>query len=382
MVEVSVIIPVYNVEKYLKECLDSVVNQTFEDIEIICVNDGSSDSSLSILEQYACQDDRIIIFSQENKGLGASRNVGLNIAKGKYVLFVDSDDYLELNALKELYDISEEKSLDVLIFKLINFYDETKESFCETYHEMPYFNNHVKDICFNYEDISDFVIDVDVTAYTKFFKKDFISDFRFNEHLIFEDNLFTMQYIFKAKRMYFYDSHLYHRRIRENSIITNKSKNYADVIPIFNLIIEKIKEYGIYDEFKEELFRRKIQAIFFRFNLIAAEFKEYFFTKIKEDFFEKQQEYENEINFEAVDLKFKLLFYCVLESDSYNQFELKVEKYELKNKLAYLQNQSLILEKKVHKLSHKNKKLTKKYNKLNSELKKSNNSKLAKLFNK
>ena len=81
-------------------------------------------------------------------------------------------------------------------------------------------------------------------------------------------------------------------------------------------------------------------------------------------------------------MKFKLLFYCVLESDSYNQFELKVEKYELKNKLAYLQNQSLILEKKVHKLYHKNKKLTKKYNKLNCELKNSNNSKLAKLFNK
>lgn len=108
MVKVSVVIPVYNTE-YLRKALDSIVNQTLKDIEIICVNDGSTDGSLGILEEYKDKDSRIKIFSQENQGQGAARNYGLNEVSGKYTYFMDSDDILELNALKELYDICEEK---------------------------------------------------------------------------------------------------------------------------------------------------------------------------------------------------------------------------------------------------------------------------------
>ena len=104
MVKVSVIIPVYNVEQYLKECLDSVINQTLKDIEIICINDGSTDGSLKILEKYESLDDRIVVFSQENSGLSATRNKGMQLSSGEYVYFMDSDDYLELNALEELYN--------------------------------------------------------------------------------------------------------------------------------------------------------------------------------------------------------------------------------------------------------------------------------------
>ena len=101
---VSVIVPVYNVEKYLKQCLDSLINQTLEDIEIICVNDGSTDSSLNILEEYQNKDNRIKIISQENKGVSAARNLGLKNAKGEYLLFIYADDWVELNALEELFN--------------------------------------------------------------------------------------------------------------------------------------------------------------------------------------------------------------------------------------------------------------------------------------
>ena len=94
MPKISVIIPVYNVEKYLRECLDSLLNQTFKDIEIICVNDGSTDGSLNILNEYASKDSRFIIINQNNQGLSAARNNGLNVAKGDYVAFLDSDDYI------------------------------------------------------------------------------------------------------------------------------------------------------------------------------------------------------------------------------------------------------------------------------------------------
>ena len=95
--EVSVIIPIYNTEQYLAECLDSVVNQTLSDIEIICVDDGSPDRSIDILMEYAAKDDRIQIIRQENKGLPAARNAGLRVASGDYVYFVDSDDMLRMN---------------------------------------------------------------------------------------------------------------------------------------------------------------------------------------------------------------------------------------------------------------------------------------------
>ena len=112
---VSVLIPVYNVEKYLKKCLDSVVNQTLTDIEIICVNDGSTDGSLKILEEYRSIDSRIKIINKANGGLPSARNAGLNAAKGRYVGFVDSDDYIEPNMFEKLVDVAEHEESEVVI---------------------------------------------------------------------------------------------------------------------------------------------------------------------------------------------------------------------------------------------------------------------------
>ena len=100
MINVSIVIPVYNVEKYLKQCLESVVNQTLDKIEVICINDGSTDNSLNILKEYEKKYNNIIIIDQENKGPGFARNIGMKRASGKYIYFLDSDDYIELNAME------------------------------------------------------------------------------------------------------------------------------------------------------------------------------------------------------------------------------------------------------------------------------------------
>ena len=110
MAKISVIVPCYNVEKYLEECLDSIVNQTFTDIEIICINDGSTDSTNRILDIYSNNDSRIKIITQTNKGLSASRNIGIENSNGEYILFIDSDDYLELTAFEEIYNIAKKNS--------------------------------------------------------------------------------------------------------------------------------------------------------------------------------------------------------------------------------------------------------------------------------
>lgn len=124
---ISVIVPVYNTEKYLAATLDSILNQTLSSIEIICVNDGSVDNSLAILNEYAAKDPRLVIIDQENKGAGAARNAGLDKATGEYCLFVDSDDFVEANALETVYRTVKTNEADVVIFGLNAFNEDTGE---------------------------------------------------------------------------------------------------------------------------------------------------------------------------------------------------------------------------------------------------------------
>ena len=131
MVKVSVVLPVYNVENYLRDCLDSIVNQTLKDIEIICINDGSPDNSLEILREYEAKDNRITVIDQENGGHAVATNRGLKLATGECLFSMDSDDILELNALELSYNKLKEKDVDFVMFKAIN-YDDTNDVYYES----------------------------------------------------------------------------------------------------------------------------------------------------------------------------------------------------------------------------------------------------------
>ena len=122
--KLSVIIPVYNVEKYLSRCLDSIVNQTFKDMEIICVNDGSTDGSLKIMKKYAQKDDRIIIINHENMGLSETRNNALKKAKGEFVGFIDSDDWVDLDFFEVLLNLAEKEDSDIVMAGMKNVVGE------------------------------------------------------------------------------------------------------------------------------------------------------------------------------------------------------------------------------------------------------------------
>ena len=112
---ISILVPVYNVSKYLRQCLDSLVNQTIKDIEIICVDDGSTDSSHEILEEYAAADSRIVIVTKANGGLPSARNAGLDVAKGKYVGFVDGDDYVDTDMYRKMYNAAVANDADIVV---------------------------------------------------------------------------------------------------------------------------------------------------------------------------------------------------------------------------------------------------------------------------
>lgn len=122
MTKVSIIVPVYNVEKYLKRCLDSLVNQTLKDIEIICVNDGSTDGSLAILNEYVRNDDRIVVINQENSGQSVARNRGIDVAKGEYIGFVDSDDWVCEDYFERLHNSAIQNNAEIAVGGIIRLH--------------------------------------------------------------------------------------------------------------------------------------------------------------------------------------------------------------------------------------------------------------------
>ena len=354
MVEISVVIPVYNVEEYLGECLDSITNQTFEDIEIICINNGSTDNSLKVLREYEKIDSRIKVISHETRGLSRARNTGVKMARGKYIYFIDSDDYLELYGLEKIHNIAVEKNLDLLMFKLVNFDKRTGyEDY--NYSDMPFLLDLDKDV-FNYRDFKENILNVDVSTCTKLFKRELIKDKRFAEEYIFEDNLFNIDYLFDAKRIYFLDECLYHRRIRNNSITTRASKDYVDIIEIFNRIYKKFKENGIYPEFKEKLFMRRVDAVYYRFTLIKDEYKEYYFEKMKQSFFELKEEYENNFDLDIIEDYHKNLFTAVLESETPQEFVKRFRLNQLKTKRNKFEKKNKKLKKELKKIKRENEK--------------------------
>ncbi|WP_405304075.1 glycosyltransferase family 2 protein [Methanobrevibacter sp.] len=324
MTKVSVIIPVYNTEDYLEECLDSIINQTLTDMEIICIDDGSSDNSLEILKEYEKNDSRINIITQENNGLAFTRNVGLKSAKGEYVYFMDSDDILEIEALEELYGLCQKDDLDMVIFKMINFDDETRTLYTRDYYEMDSLKETVHDNVFNYDDITEEIVKIAVSSPGKFFKRSLISDMEFPEGLIFEDNPFFVEAMFKADKVLFHDKHLYKRRVRNESITTSNDLKFSDTLKISDMIIELAKEYGHYDELKDAILNRKIDITFYRFSSVGDIYKKEFFEMIKEDF----SLIKDDVETSNISHDSRYIFDMAMECEDGEEFEVKVKYYK------------------------------------------------------
>lgn len=330
MAKVSIIIPIFNVERYINECIDSVINQTLTDIEIICIDDGSTDNSLNLVKEYS--DSRIKIISQENKGLAASRNVGIEHANGEYITFLDSDDYLRLDALEKLYAVCQENSLDIAITKIINFYDDNREEYSDDYFDMKFLKDACGDNVFSYRDVYDSVLNISVTGPAKLFRRDFIKDIKYHENLIFEDNPFFVEAIFKAERVYFYDEYMYWRRIRKNSITQSNFSNFPDLIEIYNIIYDLLKDLEVYEDFKDKIFKKKFTNIYTRFVEVTDEYKPDFFEKIQEDFPKSLMDLEKDEDFGKFNPRAKFILYTGINSKTYQEFESAVKEYDLKKK--------------------------------------------------
>ena len=231
MKKVSVIVPVYNVEKYLKKCLDSLVNQTLRDIEIIIVNDGSLDNSQNIIDEYVKKYPELIkSFIKENGGQGSARNLGLDYATGDYISFVDSDDWLDLNALEEMYNLAKETKSDVVICDMIDHYEDgTSKTFnCTKYNS---------------------VYEVTPSACNKIFKRSIIGDIRFLNGEWYEDFNFTTKILMLNVNIKTISKDFYHCHARKISTMNNNnSLKNLDIIIVIENLIEYAKKNNLYDK--------------------------------------------------------------------------------------------------------------------------------------
>lgn len=227
MAKVSVIIPVYNVEQYLAECMESILNQSLRDIEIICVNDGSTDGSPAILDEYTLKDSRIQVITQKNSGLSATRNVGIEHAKGTYVYFMDSDDMLQPSAFMELYTIAEQEKLDIVYFDASIIYesDELAKEYSAYTTTYSYVKQHDYSEVIN--GINMFVAmymngEYRSSACMQFIRTEHIRkhNLSFYEGILHEDELFNFLCIMQARKVSHISKQYYIRRIRIGSIMT------------------------------------------------------------------------------------------------------------------------------------------------------------------
>ncbi len=209
---ISVIVPIFNCEKYLEECLKSIQNQTFEDFEVICVNDGSTDNSLSIIQKFQKNDNRFKILNQENQGLTVSRNNGLDIALGQYISFIDGDDCISPDFLSRLLSVQQETKADIVI---CNFVSAEKSMPFSTLTCKPcVFHNALIDYVKNYNMFA-------FNAWNKLFKREVIGKIRFPD-LIYEDWLFNLFVFEQPVHFAYLNEKLYFYRITNTSIMHSR----------------------------------------------------------------------------------------------------------------------------------------------------------------
>ncbi len=380
--KVSIIVPVYNVEDYLIECMDSVINQSFRDIEIICIDDGSTDNSLAILESYARNDNRVKIISQENKGLGNARNVGLDNSNGDYILFVDSDDYIFSDTVESLYNNAINNSSDLVIFKFTRNMDDDRNSYLWGFECRPNFSKDVdfNNLNFDYHSVKNHVLNTFTNVWIHFFRREFLrnyDDFYFQENIAYEDVLFHVKSFLRAERISYVPKVFYFYRNRQDSIM-NQTENSSDIFTVINSIKDFLIEKNYWDEFKNE---------FDYFNIHHTLY--YMICTNSEEYFQRAKEEFLKINLSSnhiVDEKKLRLYMLVLESSDFNEylkgfFKIKEEEFKsqrdslnrendlLKMKSDSLESENKILKNEIKELEKENNLLKNKNRKLKKRLK-------------
>ena len=258
MPKVSIIVPVYNVEKYIEKCLESLVNQTLEDIEIIVVNDGTKDNSKEKILQYLEKNpQKIVYLEKENGGLSDARNYGMKVAKGEYIAFLDSDDYIEKNMYEEMYKKAKEENSDMVECDFLWEYLNSEKKVIK----------QKKDIGKIYESKKQMLVDVRVVAWNKIIKREILekTKIQFPVGLRYEDVEFTYKLIPHLNKVSFVKKCFIHYVQRKESIANTQNARTKEIFTVLENVIDYYKKNKWYEEYEKEL-----EYIYTRFLLCSS----------------------------------------------------------------------------------------------------------------
>ncbi len=282
---ISIILPIYNVQDYIAECLESVMNQTYKDIEIICVNDFTMDNSMTIVKNYAKDDHRIkIVNNERNRGLGGARNAGLDVAQGEYIIFCDTDDKMKPDMVEKLYDCIVKNDSDMVVCDIALLGNDGLQSPYKPFHDLTLINNRVFypakqpwAFCHMWP-----------SAWNKVYKKSIIDEnnIRYHENILYEDHTFYYEYLFASKKVSYLPEVLYvYRHERADSITKDVSPRIFEIFTILDYIKDIFKNNLSEEEYKILMPKIAVRLIWERYFVARKK------RKIKSRFVKKSREY-------------------------------------------------------------------------------------------
>ena len=326
MPKVSIIVPVYNVEKYLPQCLESLVNQTYRNIEIICVNDGATDNSLSILREYEKKDHRIVIVEQANKGLSGARNTGINYIHGKYLMFVDSDDWIDLETCECAVDIAEKENTDLIFWSYVReFENSSKKKNIFQEEEIIFQEDEVKELlhrrmCGLLGEELKYPENAHVieTAWGKLYLADIIIKnnilFTDTKEIGTEDALFNLYVLEYVKKAVFINKYYNHYRKSNMSSLTTGYR--SELRGRWNNLIDKMFEYidikDMPESYKKALYNRiALNVLELGLNVVRSDLSlEQKLQEIKDILSQKRCEYSlKKLELQYFPIHWKVFYY-------------------------------------------------------------------------
>ena len=324
MPKVSIIIPFNNVEDYIKQCLDSVLSQTLKDIEVILINDASTDKSRKIVEKYADKDKRIkIIDLEERKGQGFARNRAIEVATGEYIGFVDSDDFIEQNMFEELYKKAKSDNTDITMCQVREYDDINEYYITSDYYSLEPLISFGEKV-FSAEETKEQILDINVALWNKIYKREYLNKIgeKFPEGFIYEDLPFFFGTYLPAKRINIVWKNLYSYRVnRKNSTMQQFNNKILDRLPMVSLTYEKLKQFEYLKDLKQRIQGWIINDLFHRYTILEENYHKEFFFLMKKVF--ENLEIEN-LEGEYWKKVYHFEGYLLVMNNSFEEFNQKV----------------------------------------------------------
>lgn len=291
--KISIIVPVYNTGKYLKKCLDSLIYQTYSDLEIICIDDGSTDDSTSIISKYKEIDSRVSLYFQEHLGASAARNFGIEKATGDYVSFIDSDDWVFLTLYQAFIDYFEKfnkitpstNTLDIYMFNASAYVKGQNDVVPKTFFDLCDWNNHGGRYAIHTFNDCMRPFSRNLSAANKIYRKDFLIQNKiiFPTGLKYEDQLFSIQTFLRAKSIMVNEDIFYrYRNMTGTSSTLEVTPRVFDIFKIVELVELELDDLNLYESYKYALFQYKFNTYAKHYAYCPIELKQKYYSKMKE----------------------------------------------------------------------------------------------------